>query len=94
MTFSIHPHLCRFIEEQIKAGRYGTPDEVVNSALAHLSAQIEFPPEDLEELKREVAIGVAELDRGEGQEWDPDELWDEVERRHAAQARPDEKRAG
>jgi antitoxin ParD1/3/4 len=94
MTVSIHPHLWQFIEEQIKAGRYQTPDEVVNSALAHLSAQVELPPEDLEELRGEVAIGVAELDRGEGKEWDPEELWDEVERRHAAQARPDEKRAG
>jgi antitoxin ParD1/3/4 len=94
MTVSIHPHLLQFIEEQIKAGRYQSPDEVVNSALAQLSVQPELAPEDLEELKSEVAIGVAELDRGEGKEWDPEELWNEVERRHAAQSRPDEKRAG
>ncbi|HSU68579.1 MAG TPA: type II toxin-antitoxin system ParD family antitoxin [Tepidisphaeraceae bacterium] len=94
MNVRIHPHLVEFIEEQIRKGRYASPDDVVNSALQHLSTHIEFPPEDIEDLKRELEIGLEELDRGQTVPWDPEELWSEVERLHAERAKVDGKKAG
>jgi antitoxin ParD1/3/4 len=87
MDVAIHPHLQKFIAEQITAGNYSTPDAVINSALAHLQNQVEFPPDDIEELKREIAVGAEELERGEGKAWDPEALWEEVERMHAERSR-------
>ena len=94
MNVSILPHLRQFIEDQIKAGRFDTPDEVVNSALSHLAAHIEFPPDEVEELKRELAVGIEQLERGEAEEWDPKGLWSEVERLHAEGSRSDDKKVG
>lgn len=94
MNVSIDPHFQRFIEDQVKAGRYGTPEEVVHCALAHLASQIDLAPDELDELKREIALGLEELDRGEVEEWDPEELWSEVERLHAKRARSKDKKAG
>ena len=83
MNIRIHPHLVEFIEKQIRKGRFDSADEVVNSALQHLSTHIEFPPEEIDDLKRELEIGLNELDRGDVVPWDPEELWGEVERLHA-----------
>lgn len=94
MDVTIHPDLQKFIEEQIMAGNYSTPDAVINSALAHLQNHVEFPPEDLDELKREIQVGIEELERGEGEEWDPEALWAEVERLHAERSRSGDKKVG
>jgi antitoxin ParD1/3/4 len=65
MNITIHPHFQKFIDEQIKAGNYSTADAVINSALGQLEATVEFPPEELEELRREIEIGIEQADRGE-----------------------------
>jgi hypothetical protein len=67
---------------------------LVNAARARLQHEAETPFEAHEDLKSEVALGVEELDRGEVEEWDPDALWEEVERRHAAENKSDGKKAG
>lgn len=65
MDISIDPKFQIFIENQVRAGRYSTPDDVINSALGHLAAQADFSPEEIEELKSELAIGAEQADRGE-----------------------------
>ena len=94
MDISIHAKLQRFIQEELAAGHYESIDELVNTAIARLRHERQFPPEADEDLKREVALGVEQLDRGEAEEWDPEGLWEEVERRHAEETRPDGKKAG
>ena len=74
MEISIHPDLQKFIDEQIKAGRYTTPDAVINSALGQLQAQVDFPPADIEELRREVEIGIEQADRGEFVEFTAEDI--------------------
>lgn len=65
MDVSIVPHLQRFVDDEIRAGRYATPDEVINSALAHLAIHNQFSADEIEELKSELSIGVEQADRGE-----------------------------
>jgi antitoxin ParD1/3/4 len=81
MNVSLHPRLAQFVEEQIAAGRFSTPEEVVNGALARLQAESELAVDDIEALRTEVAAGIDEADRGEVEPWDADEIWSEVERR-------------
>lgn len=93
MEISIRSDLQKFLEQQLNAGHHSSVDELVNAALAHLQHKLESPFEVDEELKREVALGVDELDRGEVEKWNPEFLREEVERRHAAETKPAGKRA-
>ena len=88
MNVALHPLLARFVEEQVRAGRFRTAEDVVNGALARLQAEAELTTEDLDDLRADLAVGIAEADRGELDPWDAKEIWSEVERR-ASEARPE-----
>ena len=45
------PELERFVEEQVKAGTYPSPEDVVSGALALLRGQAQTNAADIEELK-------------------------------------------
>jgi antitoxin ParD1/3/4 len=94
MNISIHPQLANFVEEQVKAGHYESPDEMVNAALARLQNDSESSAGPTDDLKKEIALGLEEAERGQLVEWNPDEIWEEVERRHAEESRGGGKRAG
>jgi putative addiction module CopG family antidote len=65
MSVELKPNLQRFVYEQVRAGRYDSPEEVIEAGLTALQQQdreAEFAPGELDAL---IAEGVAELDRGE-----------------------------
>lgn len=68
MNLSLRPEIQRFIDEQVKAGRYPTPEAVVEAAVADMR--------DIEDLELDgatiAAINEAEdqADRGEGVDLD------------------------
>lgn len=74
MNISLNPEIQSYLEEQVKAGRFSSIDEAVNTLLATAKIEEELTPEDIEELRAEVAIGLDELERGEVDEWDPADL--------------------
>ena len=84
MNIALHPRLARFVEEQVRAGRFRTAEDVVNGALARLQAEAELSAEDADELRADVTAGIEEADRGELQAWNAKEIWSEVERRASA----------
>jgi len=81
MKVSLNPELERFVEEKVRAGQYQSADEVVNSAVAMLRQQETLSAEDIAELRREIAIGLEQLDRGESAPWDAAALKDKLRRR-------------
>lgn len=89
MQVSLTPEMQRFVADKIESGQYRTPEEVVNGALAALKAQETHSPDDVEELRRLVTVGIAQLDRGDGAPWDSEALKSRVRDRVAR-----EKRAG
>jgi antitoxin ParD1/3/4 len=94
MNISIHPQLAKFVEEQVKAGHYESTDEMINAALARLQNDSESSAGLTDDLRKEIALGLEEAERGELVEWNPDEIWEEVERRHSEESRAGGKRAG
>ena len=62
MQLPLRSELQKFIDAKVQSGAYGSPDEVVESALARWKAEEEIDPA---ELKRLVAEGQTEADRGE-----------------------------
>ena len=81
MNVSLHPRLARFVEDQVKAGRFSSAEDVVNGALARLQAEAELSSADVESLRAEIAVGVGEADAGRLEPWDPDDIDAEVARR-------------
>jgi antitoxin ParD1/3/4 len=81
MNISLEPDIQRYLEEQVNAGRYVSIDEAVNSLLAAARFQEEWTPEDVRELRDEIAVGLDEVDRGDVGAWDPADLKQRVRAR-------------
>jgi len=65
MEILLHPKLQQFIQKQLEAGRYHSHDEAINVALILLEKLDREYTEWLEETRQKVAVGIAQLDRGE-----------------------------
>lgn len=87
MNISLHPRLAQFVEEQVRAGRFRSVEDVVNGAVARLQAESELSAEDVEELRADIAIGIDEADRGELEPLHAKGIWADVERRASAPER-------
>jgi antitoxin ParD1/3/4 len=80
MRVSLRPDLEKFIEEKVRNGQYADVDAVVNDAVEMLKEQNEreeLSPEDaqkLEELRREIQIGIDQADRGEFVEFTAEDI--------------------
>ena len=59
-----------FIESEMKSGRYVSESDVIAAGLAELKAREQVRQARLTELRAEVSVGLQQLDRGEGREWD------------------------
>ena len=74
MNVTLSETAARTIQEQMKKGRYATVDEAIEAAVARLNFDEDFGPERLAELRAEIDIGLAELDRGESDEFDSEAI--------------------
>ena len=81
MKLELPPELQKFVDDEVRSGRYDSAEAVVRQALALLKAQVDLTPDDVEELRRMLAPAIAQADRGEVEPWDVDEIRAEVERR-------------
>lgn len=65
MNISLSPELEAYVRRKMAGGGYVSASEVVREALRLLEEQDMFRAMKLEELRKEIAIGVEQLDRGE-----------------------------
>ena len=66
MTISLTPELERLINEKVQSGEYASANEVIREGLRLLEEQEELRRIKYEALKREVGIGITQIERGEG----------------------------
>lgn len=64
MNVSLTPKLIALIEERVRSGRYCSASEVVREALRLLEDVEQVRIARLEELRKDIAVGVKDLDRG------------------------------
>lgn len=86
MDISLNPKLEQFVEEKVKSGDYASASDMVNGALILLQdheALLPSNPTEVLELRRKIALGIEQLDRGEGTAWDTEEIKAEGRRRLA-----------
>ncbi|MEQ9367632.1 MAG: type II toxin-antitoxin system ParD family antitoxin [Coleofasciculus chthonoplastes F3-SA18-01] len=66
MNITFKPEEERLIQERLKSGKYGSAYEVIVEALRLLEERDKQYKKWLEETREKVAVGMAQLDRGEG----------------------------
>ena len=71
MNVSLNPALEKFIQDQVRNGEYSSADEVIAAGLTLLQhdPDADLSPEELENLRREIQIGIDQADRGELAPW-------------------------
>ncbi len=65
MNVSLTPELERLVHEKVESGHYNSASEVVREGLRLLQQNENIQAQRLAELKREIAIGLDQLLRGE-----------------------------
>lgn len=84
MNVSLTPELEAMVNEKVQSGLYNSASEVVRAALRLLKQQDDLHHTRLEELRREIQIGIDEADRGEARPIDFKALKAEGRARRAA----------
>jgi antitoxin ParD1/3/4 len=65
MNVSLTPELERLVNDKVATGLYTSASEVIREALRLLKERDEVRTVTLRELKRDLAAGLDQLDRGE-----------------------------
>jgi antitoxin ParD1/3/4 len=66
MNINLKPEEEQFIQAKLKTGKYETAYQVIVEALQLLEERDKHYEKWVEETREKVAIGIAQLDRGEG----------------------------
>jgi antitoxin ParD1/3/4 len=74
MNVSLTPELERLVQDKVRSGRYLSASEVVREALRLLEDQDRLREMRLEELRREIAIGLEQAERKEVAPLDMEEI--------------------
>jgi antitoxin ParD1/3/4 len=64
MNVSLTPELERLVQEKVESGLYNSASEVIREALRLLLEQDELRRLRREELKRQIMVGIEQLDNG------------------------------
>lgn len=66
LNVSLTPELSRFVQSRIRSGKYQSASELVREALRLLEGRDQTASASVQELKKELEVGLAQLRRGEG----------------------------
>jgi len=66
MNVSLTPELEKLVLDKVDSGRYHSASEVIREGLRLLQEKDELHMIRLQELRKQVAAGLGQLDRGEG----------------------------
>ena len=87
MNITLSPELEAFITEQLETGTYATRADVFQDALRLLQHRKTEHARKLEALRRDIAAGIEQADRGELMPLDAEEIKAEGRRRLAERNR-------
>ncbi len=68
MNVHLHPELEAFVQQLVNEGLFVAPDAAVETALWLLKDQYELYKVKHDEMRKLVAVGIEQLDRGEAVE--------------------------
>ena len=81
MNVSLTPELEKLVSEKVESGMYHSASEVIREGLRLLKEHDELRQRRLEELRKEVAIGIEQAERGETATLDVEEMKRRLDKR-------------
>ena len=90
MHVSLTPHLEELVRDKVKSGLYNSASEVVREALRLMEDRDRVREMRLEDLRKEIQIGIDQLERGESTEYTTEtlhELFDDYQGQRQGKAR-------
>lgn len=84
MNVSLTPRLEKLVNGKVASGLYRSASEVVREGLRLLTQQDEIRQQRLNELRREIALGLEDAKRGELKPLDMGAIKTEVRKRAAS----------
>lgn len=91
MNITLPPGLEKFVKRKVASGKYRSASEVIGEALRIMGEVEKERKLELEELRREVQIGIDAADRGEL--YDADEVIRELREKYGTAKRSSGKRS-
>ena len=65
MNVSLTTELAEFVKQQVASGMYQTASEVMREGVRLLQRREQLRQIQIEELRKQVAVGIDQLERGE-----------------------------
>lgn len=65
MNISLTPELAQFVQDLVQTGMYHSSSEVIRDGLRLLREREQLRQIRIEELRKELAVGLQQLERGE-----------------------------
>lgn len=64
MNLSLPPDLEQFVHQKVESGKYPTANDVIREGLRLLQERDESYQKKLEDLRKEIAVGIEQADQG------------------------------
>jgi antitoxin ParD1/3/4 len=81
MTITLPPEMASYIQEKLSTGQYASPQDILHEALMMLKVRDEVQHRHLESLRKEIQVGLDQIDCGEVAPLNMEHIWSEVESR-------------
>lgn len=81
---TLPPELLEFVHIKMRTGEYATENEVLCEALTFLRERDQVRANRLQQLRREIQVGIDQFDRGESKLFDVQDIKAEVRKRLGA----------
>jgi antitoxin ParD1/3/4 len=86
MNVSLTPELEAYVAKKVESGLYQTASEVIREGLRLLRERDDLRQLTLDELRREIAVGIAEAEQGKVAPLDARATLSRVRQQQSAQA--------
>jgi antitoxin ParD1/3/4 len=74
MNVSLTPHLEEYVRNKVESGLYNSSSEVVREALRLMEERDRVREIRLEELRKEIQVGIDQIERGQYTEYTTETL--------------------
>jgi antitoxin ParD1/3/4 len=74
MPIKLSPDLEQYVSEKLSSGRYTCEDELIVEAIRVMRNVEKMLPSAQDDLRREIQLGLDDLDEGRVSEWNVDEM--------------------
>lgn len=81
MSIKLPADLERYVAEKMSSGQYASIDELIAQALLVLRNVERVLPSAEDDLRREIDLGLQDIEEGRVSEWDVEELKEHIRRR-------------